>query len=62
MVLTGLVANHTVEYLKYPKVLHELEEKTILKAEDVTLAPFLFIFEAGLQIANRYTEKRKQVE
>lgn len=42
--------------------MHELEEKTILKAEDVTLVLFLFIFGAGLQIANRYTEKRKQVE
>lgn len=62
MVLTGLVANHTVEYLEYPKALHELEEKTILKAEDVTLVLFLFIFGAGLQIANRYIEKRKQVE
>lgn len=49
MVLTGLVANHAVEY-------HVLEEKTILKAEDVTSALFLVILVAGLQIANRYPE------
>lgn len=47
MILTGLIANHTVEF---PKVLHVLEEKTILKAEDVT--PALFFSYLGGRVTN----------